>query len=97
VLYSFTGGADGGYPLAGVVGDSVGNLYGTTPGGGAAGAGVVYKLDAAGNQTVLHGFTGGADGSTPFAGVILGPAGKLYGTTTAGGQENAGVVFEIKP
>ena len=34
VLYSFTGGSDGGYPLGGVVRDSAGNLYGATNGGG---------------------------------------------------------------
>jgi uncharacterized repeat protein (TIGR03803 family) len=97
-LYSFTGGADGGYPLfAGVILDSAGNLYGTTAGGGTSGAGVVYKVDTSGNETVLYSFTGGADGNEPTTGVILGPAGKLYGTTAYGGRTNAGVVFEIKP
>jgi uncharacterized repeat protein (TIGR03803 family) len=98
VLYSFTGGSDGGYPLWVVlVRDSAGNLYGTTNGGGASGAGVVFKVNAAGNETVLHSFTGGADGGNPYAGVILGPEGNLYGTTAFGGETNAGVVFEIKP
>jgi uncharacterized repeat protein (TIGR03803 family) len=98
VLYSFTGGSDGGYPLWVVlVRDSAGNLYGTTNGGGASGAGVVFKVNAAGNETVLHSFTGGADGGNPYAGVILGPEGNLYGTTAFGGGTNAGVVFEIKP
>ncbi len=97
VLYSFTGGADGGFPLWVVLArDSAGDLYGTTAGGGTAGAGVVFKVNAAGQETVLHTFTGGADGGTPFAGVVLGPDGNLYGTTTSGGQTNAGVVFEIK-
>ena len=49
MLYSFTGGADGGYPKSGVIRDSAGNLYGTTPSGGTANAGVVYKLDPAGD------------------------------------------------
>jgi uncharacterized repeat protein (TIGR03803 family) len=53
VLYNFTGGADGGYPRAGVIQDSSGNLYGTTLEGGTPGAGVVYKLDTAGEDTVL--------------------------------------------
>src|ERR1017187_8120141 len=61
VLYSFTGGADGAYPV-GVIRDSAGNLYGTTDSGGAANSGVVYKLDTAGHETVLYRFTGGADG-----------------------------------
>jgi len=98
VLYSFTGGADGGYPLWVVLArDLAGNLYGTTDGGGASGAGVVFKVNAAGQETVLYSFTGEADGGNPFAGVILGPEGSLYGTTAFGGQTNAGVVFEIKP
>jgi uncharacterized repeat protein (TIGR03803 family) len=97
VLYTFTGGADGGFPLAGVIRDSKGNFYGTTNGGGASGAGVVFKVDTSGHETVLHSFTGGADGGNPYTGVILGPKGNLYGTTAFGGQTNAGVVFEIKP
>ncbi len=62
VLYSFGGGADGMGPSAGVTRDSEGNLYGTTFYGGIANSGVVYKLDTAGNETVMHSFTGGADG-----------------------------------
>ena len=48
--------------------DSAGNLYGTTFAGGTAGVGLVYKLDSAGNETVMHTFTGGADGRYPSAG-----------------------------
>src|ERR1039457_6417121 len=95
VLYGFTGGADGSNPSAGVIRDSAGNLYGTTRYGGAGGAGVVYKLDPAGNETVLYSFTGGADGSNPFAGVIRDSAGNLYGTTDGGGSANAGVVYRL--
>ena len=76
--------------------DSAGNLYGTTAGGGTASAGVVFKVDTSGNETVLYSFTGGADGGTPYAGVVLGPNGNLYGTTIGGGQTNAGVVFGIQ-
>jgi uncharacterized repeat protein (TIGR03803 family) len=96
VLYSFTGGADGGQPLTPVVRDSAGNLYGTTSAGGTSGAGVVYKVDATGHETVLYSFTGGVDGSDP-QGVIRDSAGNLYGTTYAGGTKNSGVVFEVKP
>ena len=70
VLYTFSGGADGGAPLAGVIRDADGNLYGTTSSGGAADWGVVYKLDTAGQETVLYSFTGGDDGGYPRAGVI---------------------------
>ena len=98
VLYSFTGGADGGYPTAGVIRDSAGNLYGTTSNYfGAGGYGVVYKLDTAGNYTVPYSFTGGNDGGNPFAGVIRDSAGNLYGTTRYGGKEGGGVVFRVKP
>ena len=97
VLYSFTGGADGSVPAWVVLArDSVGNLYGTTAFGGASGNGVVFKIDPSGNETVLHSFAGGTDGNTPYAGVVLGPDGNLYGTTPFGGQTNGGIVYEIK-
>jgi uncharacterized repeat protein (TIGR03803 family) len=95
--YQVPGGADGGGPYAGVIRDSAGNLYGTTADGGPAGRGVVYKLDPAGIETVLYSFTGGADGSQPQAGVIRDSAGSLYGTTSYGGKNSGGVVFELKP
>jgi uncharacterized repeat protein (TIGR03803 family) len=85
VLYSFMGGFDGALPLAGVIRDSAGNLYGTTSEGGASQAGVVYKLDPAGQETVLYTFTGGADGANPYAGLTFDSAGNLYGTTEYGG------------
>jgi len=95
VLYTFTGSADGGVPEAAVISDSAGNLYGTTYLGGTAKAGVVYKLDTTGHQTVLYSFTGGADGSNPYAGVILDSAGNLYGTTYQGGTAGLGAVFKL--
>jgi uncharacterized repeat protein (TIGR03803 family) len=98
VLHTFTGGADGGFPLWVVLArDSGGDLYGTTAGGGAANEGVVFKIDKSGNESVLHSFTGGADGGNPYTGVILGPEKQLYGVTSSGGKANVGVVFEIKP
>ncbi len=88
VLYSFLGGADGAYPRAGLILDAAGNLYGTTSAGGSADAGVVFKIDATGRETVLYTFTGGADGREPLAGLILDPAGNLYGSTDQGGTQN---------
>ncbi|MGA2133430.1 MAG: choice-of-anchor tandem repeat GloVer-containing protein [Bryobacteraceae bacterium] len=101
-LYNFTGASDGGDPQAGVIRDSSGNLYGTTVAGGVANGGVVYKVDTAGNETVLYSFTCGSDGCTPYAGLIRDPAGTLYGTTAFGGKyglgrNGSGVVFELKP
>jgi len=95
VLHSFSGGADGGYPYAGLIGDAAGNLYGTTWVGGASGLGTVFKLDKNGNQTVLHSFAGGTDGASPYAGLILDTAGNLYGTTVYGGTSNRGTVFKL--
>ncbi len=101
VLHTFVGRADGVNPFAGVVRDSAGNLYGTTLYGGPANAGVVYKVDPAGRETVLHSFTGGADGGLPYAGLTLGPAGSLYGAASSGGITNSacpvgcGVVFTL--
>ena len=75
VLYSFTGGADGGEPYKGVTIDRDGNLYGSAVTGGSGscegGCGVVYKLSNSGGtwtQTVIHAFTGGNDGSGPGEG-----------------------------
>lgn len=97
VLYSFTGGADGAYPFSPVVRDSAGNLYGTTSMGGSADAGVVFKVDPSGTETVLHSFTGGADGIIPIGGLLRDKAGNLYGTTSQGGTSNDGVLFKINP
>jgi uncharacterized repeat protein (TIGR03803 family) len=98
VLYTFTGGADGSAPEATLVRDPAGNLYGTTVYGGDYGKGVVFKVDTAGTETVLHSFTGGADGETPeTGGLILDTAANLYGTTVFGGTYYSGVVFKLDP
>src|ERR1700733_4394396 len=88
VLYSFTGGADGAFPISALVRDRAGNLYGTTTQGGSAGAGVVFKLDASGTETVLHNFTGGKDGVDPVGGLLRDKAGNLYGRTSLGCSSN---------
>jgi uncharacterized repeat protein (TIGR03803 family) len=104
VLYSFSGGADGAYPVAGLIRDEAGNLYGTTAYGGAYGSGTVFKVDPSGKESVLYSFTGGSDGAQPFAGLIRDDAGNLYGTTYTGGDHTSycgegspgcGVVFKL--
>jgi uncharacterized repeat protein (TIGR03803 family) len=96
VLYSFSGGTDGGQPLLGyLVRDAKGNLYGTTTFGGTYGQGTVFKLDRAHNETVLHSFSGGTDGSYPYAGLVLDAEGNLYGTTNQGGASGYGTVFML--
>lgn len=94
VVHSFTGGTDGQGPLAGVVMDTVGNLYGTTSGGGQDSHGTVFEFTSAGVETVLHNFTGGIDGGDPEAALLmLGTT--LYGTTVSGGASDAGTVFQV--
>jgi uncharacterized repeat protein (TIGR03803 family) len=90
VLHTFTDGNDGGYPNAGLVAAG-GALFGTTTEGGGAdcgdgdACGVVFRMDTkTGTETVLHAFTGGADGNSPAAGVVY-VNGALYGTTEFGG------------
>ena len=103
VLYTFTGGADGWNPLAGLVRDDAGNLYGAAANGGSQGAGVVFKVDPAGKETVLYNFTGGADGASPYGRLLRSAKGELYGTTLFGGNVNTppcfgcGVVYKVDP
>ncbi len=95
VLWRFTGGSDGAYPFSGVVRDAAGNLYGTAVAGGRSGCGTVFKLDTAGNFTVLHTFSGGRDGGSPGE-LIRDTVGNLYGITGGGGVgEGYGVVFKL--
>ncbi len=112
VLHSFTGGADGSNPMAGLTGDSAGNLYGTTTYGGGGGncefgqCGVVFRVTHRGSswvETPIYTFKGLPDGAGPIARVIFGPDGALYGTTPAGGTlcggfgGGCGTVFKIQP
>ncbi len=80
VLHSFQYFPHGATPYAPLYLDSSGNLYGTTNGGGQYNAGVVFKLEPSGSQTVLYTFSGGTDGGNPTAGVAMDSAGNLYGT-----------------
>ncbi len=94
VVYSFTGGADGGNPLAGLV-RGTGYLYGTTSSGGAHEAGAIYEInETSGLESVLYSFTGGTDGNAPESGLLLSGT-ALFGTTSGGGKSGAGTVFEV--
>jgi uncharacterized repeat protein (TIGR03803 family) len=99
-LYTFSGGTDGYTPLAGVVRDGAGNLYGTTAVGGASKAGTVFKLSPKGVKKILHNFSGyvNGDGNGPEAPLVLDSAGNLYGTTVNGSNHDGlgtGVVFKV--
>jgi uncharacterized repeat protein (TIGR03803 family) len=104
VVYSFTGGIDGGDAAAQLVFDSAGNMYGTTVVGGLYGCGTVFELSPSGDQwqeTVLYNFDCFATGKSPYGGVALDSGGNLYGTTVAGGSggdcagDGCGVVYEL--
>ncbi|HLI47146.1 MAG TPA: choice-of-anchor tandem repeat GloVer-containing protein [Chthonomonas sp.] len=101
VLYNFSApnsneqNADGAYPVAGLVQDSRGVLYGTTSSGGTNGDGVVFKIDphTANSYTVLHTFSGN-DGAAPQTSLTL-MGSTLYGTTAGGTTSGAGEIFSI--
>ena len=108
LLHDFTGGADGGNPESSPLVDAAGNLYGTTSIGG-VGYGVVFKLTHKNSGwifNVLYTFQSGLDGAAPFASLIFGPDGALYGTTAYGGGGDCrsgtgflgcGTVFKLMP
>jgi len=114
-LYSFCqlpNCTDGQRPIRGpLVIDSSGSIFGTTSIGGTfrncngEGCGVVFELDLDGKETVIHNFTGGADGSNPEYGLTMDSAGTLYGTAITGGDltcpinppQGCGVVFRMTP
>ena len=103
VIYAFQGPGvgDGFAPNGGLYLSSTGALYGTTVYGGASDFGTVFELSppsqsgGAWTEKVLYSFTGGADGSEPFAGLIRSSGGVLYGTTALGGTYNLGTVFSL--
>jgi uncharacterized repeat protein (TIGR03803 family) len=97
VLHTFTGGAEGGQPWAGMIMDATGNLYGTAGAGGtgscsylgATGCGTIFQLKKHNSSYTfnpLYSFQGGADGEFPARPLTLGPNGTYYGTTTSGGE-----------
>ncbi|MGA2904296.1 MAG: choice-of-anchor tandem repeat GloVer-containing protein [Candidatus Korobacteraceae bacterium] len=100
VLHNFSGGGDGAYPYAGVIVGPSGVLYGTAFEGGTHGYGTVFRLSLVESGWILsplYEFTGGSDGGFPYGGLVIGPNGALYGTTTDGGTDYSGIVFQLRP
>ncbi len=110
LLYSFTGGIDSGssihdgsQPEAALVQGGDGNFYGTTADGGTNvdsygfGCGTVFKVATNGTLITLHAFTGGSDGMHPVTPLVQGPDGNFYGTTSGGGTNQGGTIFQITP
>ncbi len=110
VIHSFSGGGDGGIPLAGLIADRAGNLYGTASGGGQIngcqyGCGVAFRLKPSGSGwtlSPLHVFQAGRDGGKPEARMVFAANGVLYGTTLEGGGNHCynttcGIVFKLNP
>jgi uncharacterized repeat protein (TIGR03803 family) len=106
LLYTFTGGTDGGFPNGGVIEGSDGNLYGATVSGGAinaagfTGYGTIFQMTPDGVLTTVYTFTGGdADGAAPYAGLVQGSDGFLYGTgnndEVGNTQYEVGNVFKV--
>lgn len=107
VVYSFSGGLDGGDPATALTFDASGNAYGTTVTGGASQCGTVFKLTPSGGgqftESVLFSFDCSGSGKNPYGGVTLDGKGNLYGTTVAGGSggfcsgDGCGVVYMLSP
>jgi len=105
ILYTFTGGSDGGNSYAPLIFDTAGNLSGTTNSGGnpscsySLGCGVVFKLSRGSNgrwtESVPYAFAGGSDGANPVSGLTSDSV-HLYGLTQSGGNFEAGVAFELQ-
>jgi uncharacterized repeat protein (TIGR03803 family) len=99
-LHTFTGGADGGTPLGALIQGSDGYLYGTTSGINGDSFGTVFRISTSGAISNLYVFDGQENGGCPFAGLVQGSDGYLYGTTQCGGPyiyglRGYGTVFQI--
>jgi uncharacterized repeat protein (TIGR03803 family) len=101
-IYEFKNGNDGAHPIAGLVSDKAGNLYGTTlEGGHSCNCGTVFELSflqgKGWTKSTLYEFQGPSDGENPASSLILDSTGNLFGTTSSGGSSNGGTVFQLAP
>jgi uncharacterized repeat protein (TIGR03803 family) len=102
ILHSFAGGSDGNYPMASLVEDKKGNLYGTTTLGGGSGCinndgcGTVFEVTQSGTEKILHSFGDGSSGFYTYGSLVADGQGNIYGTTVFGGSTQWGTVFTLK-
>jgi uncharacterized repeat protein (TIGR03803 family) len=98
-IYDFQDGADGEYPIAGLMIDSSGNIYGATSDGGSSGGGTVFELTPSGNNytfKLLYSFSAQLGSSCgPWATLTMDAAGSLYDTRYCGGANGGGSVFKL--
>jgi uncharacterized repeat protein (TIGR03803 family) len=112
IIHNFTGNQDGATPMAGLLMDRAGSVYGTAASGGnlgncgGIGCGVVFRMTKGISGWVLaplYSFAGGSDGESPRANVVFAPDGSLTGTTYEGGgpcaqdPNGCGTVFKLQP
>jgi uncharacterized repeat protein (TIGR03803 family) len=96
-LYRFHG-ADGRVPMAPLVVDGAGNIYGTTNRGGTDDIGTVFRLAPGRSEGVLHSFTGNfTDGALPWGGITVDGAGNIYGAASSWGAYDGGALFKVAP
>ena len=98
-MYDFQGGNDGEYPIAGLMMDGSGNIYGATSDGGSQGGGTVFELIPAGSGytfKLLYSFPGQQGNNCgPWAPLSMDSSGSLYGTTYCGGAFKIGAIFKL--
>jgi uncharacterized repeat protein (TIGR03803 family) len=98
IVWSLTGGEDGGNPYSGVILDSAGNIFGTAIAGGTNNSGSVFELTSSKSgwtETTLHDFFGVSNGVTPQAGLLLDKSGNLIGATEGDGSNHGGTVYSL--
>jgi serine protease len=95
ILYSFTNGMDGGYPLAPLLLGDDGNFYGKTSGDSTTSFGTIFSIGPDGTFNPLYSFTGRSDGGNPQGTLVEGSDGLYYGTAYGGGSQGQGVIFTV--